>query len=397
MHEDRNTGTAEVKAVGQEILQFGARFLQAGKEWFNERRHDMAQRYNQDEQRNPGGRDYAGERSQGAVSRWDDEDGGYGHSQYTASQSSYGQQQGQQRYGRERSMGGGHGQNAQWQPQGQQTPRYGQSLDDEYGNSRGYGRQGYGQDYGSQSRDYGASGRDSGWQDRGYGSERGAYQSADYGAGRGRNRDEELSAYGRQGSLGGGRGAYPGNYQAGQYGEDRSREDRWQESHAGGRQGSGYQSMSQPGYGSSMQHGEHYSGMVGGFRGRGPKNYSRSDDRITEDLNERLMDADDIDASEVSVRVKDGVATLEGTVQHRWTKHRIEDVAESCSGVKDVENRIRVERTGAGQDRSMAGSSTTSTSRRTGTTSTGASMRSATGTGQDGNDADPDRAGTSAH
>lgn len=78
-------------------------------------------------------------------------------------------------------------------------------------------------------------------------------------------------------------------------------------------------------------------------RGRGPKNYTRSDERIREDLNEQLMDADDIDASDVSVEVKDGVVTLSGNVEQRWLKHRIEDMAEDCSGVKDVRNEIRVQ------------------------------------------------------
>lgn len=92
------------------------------------------------------------------------------------------------------------------------------------------------------------------------------------------------------------------------------------------------------GYGSGGQ------SRGGGFRGRGPKGYTRSDERITEHLCELLSDDDDVDASEISVEVRDGVATLSGTVEHRWMKHRAEDLAESCSGVKDVENRIRVVR-----------------------------------------------------
>jgi len=55
------------------------------------------------------------------------------------------------------------------------------------------------------------------------------------------------------------------------------------------------------------------------------------------------MDADDIDASDVSIEVKDGVVTLSGNVEQRWMKHRIEDMADDCSGVKDVRNEIRVQ------------------------------------------------------
>ncbi|WP_208542783.1 BON domain-containing protein [Luteimonas yindakuii] len=87
----------------------------------------------------------------------------------------------------------------------------------------------------------------------------------------------------------------------------------------------------------------------GGFRGRGPKGYTRSDERIMENLCEQLAEDDDVDASDISVEVRDGVATLTGTVSHRWMKHRAEDLAEACSGVKDVENRIRVGGRGASE------------------------------------------------
>ena len=91
----------------------------------------------------------------------------------------------------------------------------------------------------------------------------------------------------------------------------------------------------------------------GGHRGRGPKNYTRTDQRITEDLCERLTEDDDVDAGDIEVAVSDGVATLTGTVAERWMKHRAEDIAEACGGVRDVENRIRVARAG-GVDRSGA-------------------------------------------
>ena len=77
---------------------------------------------------------------------------------------------------------------------------------------------------------------------------------------------------------------------------------------------------------------------------RGPKGYERSDERIREDVSDRLMYRDDIDSSEVSVTVAGGTVTLDGTVPERRMKHAIEDLAEACAGVKDVENRIRVQR-----------------------------------------------------
>ncbi|MGC1244346.1 MAG: BON domain-containing protein [Chryseosolibacter sp.] len=85
--------------------------------------------------------------------------------------------------------------------------------------------------------------------------------------------------------------------------------------------------------------------LRGAYRGKGPRNYSRSDDRIKEDINDRLSDDPFVDASDIDVTVTNGEVTLTGTVDHRSTKRRAEDLAESVSGVKNVENRIRVSQT----------------------------------------------------
>ncbi|MDR8802283.1 hypothetical protein FEP89_03022 [Burkholderia multivorans] len=79
---------------------------------------------------------------------------------------------------------------------------------------------------------------------------------------------------------------------------------------------------------------------------RGPKGYTRSDERIREDVCERLAHALDIDVSDVSVQVSDGRVELDGTVPTRWMKHAIEDIADDCMCVRDVENRVRVKREG---------------------------------------------------
>ncbi|MCA8180591.1 BON domain-containing protein [Burkholderia vietnamiensis] len=78
----------------------------------------------------------------------------------------------------------------------------------------------------------------------------------------------------------------------------------------------------------------------------GPKGYTRSDERIREDVCERLARALEIDVSDVSVEVRDGCVVLEGTVPTRWMKHDIEDLSDDCMGVRDVENRVRVRRDG---------------------------------------------------
>ena len=82
--------------------------------------------------------------------------------------------------------------------------------------------------------------------------------------------------------------------------------------------------------------------MPGRARPRGPKGYQRSDERLQEAICEALMHADYIDSSDVTVLVQDGVAILEGTVPVRSMRYAIEDIADACPGVKDIDNRIRV-------------------------------------------------------
>ena len=82
-------------------------------------------------------------------------------------------------------------------------------------------------------------------------------------------------------------------------------------------------------------------------RGRGPKSYRRSDVRVSEDVSERLMRDPRIDASDIEVRVENGTVTLSGTVEDRDTKWLAEDVVEDVSGVREVENQLKVRRRSA--------------------------------------------------
>jgi hypothetical protein len=79
-----------------------------------------------------------------------------------------------------------------------------------------------------------------------------------------------------------------------------------------------------------------------GYAGRGPKGYKRSDERIKEDVCDRLSMDDEVDASDITVSVRNGEVTLDGSVETRKMKHRAEDIAESVSGVSDVHNNVRV-------------------------------------------------------
>jgi len=186
--------------------------------------------------------------------------------------------------------------------------------------SQGYGSQGYGtQGYGSQgSRGFGGQ-EDRSWgeqgaQGRGESQQRGQGYGQAWGQGGGRQ------DYERQG--GGGFGAGGGQ----EYGQ------------GGGMFGG---EMGQGGRGQFMGQGEH--------RGRGPKNYTRSDERIREDLNDRLSDDAWLDASEIEVQVSKCEVTLTGSVNSREDRRRAEDLAEQVSGVKHVQNNLRVQQQGAGQ------------------------------------------------
>jgi hypothetical protein len=78
------------------------------------------------------------------------------------------------------------------------------------------------------------------------------------------------------------------------------------------------------------------------FAGRGPRGYQRKDERILEDVCERLTEHSDIDASEIQVEVENGEVTLSGSVEDRWTKRAAEDTAYDVSGVREVHNRLRM-------------------------------------------------------
>lgn len=116
------------------------------------------------------------------------------------------------------------------------------------------------------------------------------------------------------------------------------------------------------------------------YRGRGPKNYRRSDERIKEDINDRLSEGY-LDASDIEVTVASTEVTLTGTVNSRADKRRAEAVAESVTGVTNVENRLRVKQNdyGTGRYSGTELSGTTSTVGTTGTTGTsGTSAKRAT-------------------
>ena len=116
--------------------------------------------------------------------------------------------------------------------------------------------------------------------------------------------------------------------------------------------------------GGTGAHGERASGLGGGYAestgssrgtagaarpshaGKSPKGWKRTDERMQEDINERLTRHPELDASDIEVRVKGGVATLSGEVDDKRAKWTAEDVCLDCVGVRDVDNRLRVRNRG---------------------------------------------------
>lgn len=77
-------------------------------------------------------------------------------------------------------------------------------------------------------------------------------------------------------------------------------------------------------------------------RGRGPANYTRSNERLLEDACERLTSDRFIDARKISVTAEDNEITLDGTVTSRAAKRRAEDCVHDIHGVRHVQNNLRI-------------------------------------------------------
>ena len=80
----------------------------------------------------------------------------------------------------------------------------------------------------------------------------------------------------------------------------------------------------------------------GEHRGRGPSGYRRPDEKIAEDVHDRLTDDSWLDASNIEVAVVSGEVTLTGIVHDKNDKRRAESLADRVSGVIMVQNLLRV-------------------------------------------------------
>jgi hypothetical protein len=88
-------------------------------------------------------------------------------------------------------------------------------------------------------------------------------------------------------------------------------------------------------------------------------------------VNDRLSDDPFIDASEIEITVSSCEVTLMGTVDSREAKRRAEDIAEQVSGVRHVQNNLRIQQQTAGMMGTAGTSGTTIGAAGTTTSSTG--------------------------
>jgi osmotically-inducible protein OsmY len=84
--------------------------------------------------------------------------------------------------------------------------------------------------------------------------------------------------------------------------------------------------------------------LNGPFVGVGPRSFKRSDENIKDEINSRLTQHGQLDASDIDVKVSNGEVTLSGTVHSRYEKRLVEDVVEFIAGVKDVHNQLHIRR-----------------------------------------------------
>lgn len=257
----------------------------------------------------------------GMRSSWSREAGRYGEGEYRQ-QDRFGQLSSRQQ------RGGDWRDQQDWQNPGQYSGQRRPMQD--YGDYTGEQR--YGQDYGRytpQQRYIPDYGRYTGQSER-YGDDYG--QTQRYWGDRGYAGDE-------------GRGYSGQNWQQ-QFGQPQS---NWRGQSAGERR---YEGGSFPSY-QQDRFGDYYGRQAGledqrrwpapgPYAGKGPKDYSRADDDIRKDACELLTRHGGIDASDINVSVHNGDITLSGNVPDKHMRREAEDALEGMSGVKDVNNQLRI-------------------------------------------------------
>ncbi|MBP0620587.1 BON domain-containing protein [Cupriavidus consociatus] len=256
-------------------------------------------------------------------------------------------------------------------PRGYGEGRYGQSGGParDYGEGRYEGRQRHGDDvrgqgyYGSrqgESEDWQRSGRRAPWDEdeawRGSASDQGGNVRDEWGESRGGQ-----AMTGRQGGMTSRRSGYEQGYSISDYASPGAQTRRarsgsssttsygWEsgrDEDDAGRTGMserlGSSGRSAGDFGTRGPGAGRYGQPLRGRDRVGPKGYQRSDERIREEICERLAHARHVDVQDVEVDVEGGVVRLSGNVRDRREKYCIEDIADDVFGVREVHNGIRM-------------------------------------------------------
>lgn len=241
------------------------------------------------------------------------------------------------------------------------TENYGSDRDED----RNYG-QTSGRRYGEQSESRSQSGRDSGYgrhdrSSRGFGGDSSTESdNRRYGSSGQGNRDHQRPGDVRSSGGFGGRSNASEQQNDRSYASDEDRSEYYSSDYdrdsdygygrgMSGTQGGSYgfspdARSTRQGNSESNRNMPNLDRMRGGMHsGKGPQGYQRSDDRIREDVNDRLTWHGDVDASQITVKVESGEVTLEGNVADRNQKRTAEDIASDVRGVKDVHNHLRAD------------------------------------------------------
>ena len=237
-----------------------------------------------------------------------------------------------------------------------------------YGNYSGSNYGYTGSNQGNYDQDYGSD-----YNRQNYGSQDQWSQTSNYDRYRQRGRDESGSDYDR--NYGGGYGSsanYGSGYSGSNYGNfDRSRNtynDEYNRNRNRDYSGGNYNAQNRGNWGNRQEDRDWWDktrdevsswfgdtdaerrrrmdrNVSGAHKGKGPRDYKRSDERILEDVCDRLSDDSFVDASDIDVKVSGSEVVLTGSVESREAKRRAEDLAERISGVTNVQNNLKVKNT----------------------------------------------------
>jgi osmotically-inducible protein OsmY len=220
------------------------------------------------------------------------------------------------------------------------------------GGSMGYERYGGG---GQRDERYGMGMRDDRFEDEGWGRSGGRELQGGggesygrFGGGRESMRGRDLETWGRGGGQ---------ERDRGWQGESQGRSSGWYDESQGQGQGirQGMRNVMREGREQAEGFLQNTLRRVQEFVGKGPKGFTRTDERILEEVHERLSYGY-LDASEIEVTVKGGEVTLKGTVNSKQDRRIAEDAIEDVVGVKEVDNRLKVKRLEAGSSSSPSSS-----------------------------------------